>query len=75
MLRWAVAFCMQTLLQEVSAQAGGGKWSLTGSIAAAPPPGRACARQAVFRVADAGSRTLLAGVGLSNNLKVRDVVL
>lgn len=80
-LRWSLAchaasastyqtHCMQTLLQEVSNQADGSKWALGGSIDAALPPGRACAQQALFRVAAAGSDTLLAGVTVSNNMKV-----
>jgi hypothetical protein len=61
--------CTQALLQDVSRRAEQGKWDLAGSLASTPP-GQACAQQAVFRVADAGSRTLLAGIQLTNNLQV-----
>ena len=61
----------QALLQEVDNQAGADKWALAGSFGDALPPGQACAQQAVVRVADAGDRSLLAGIRLSNNLKVK----
>ena len=63
------ALVTQALLQDVSQRARNGKWALAGSLGG-PPPGQACARQVVFRVADAGSRTLLAGIQLTNNLQV-----
>jgi len=63
--------CAQALLQEVDDQAGADKWSLAGSFGNALPPGRACAQQAVVRIAGAGNNTLLASVRISNNLKVR----
>lgn len=63
------ALATQALLQDVSQRAEQDRWALAGSLASTPP-GQACAQQAVFRVADAGSRTLLAGIQFTNNLQV-----
>ena len=51
---------------------GPSKWRLAGSLdEKSMPPGRACARQATLRLANAGSRNLWLGVELKNNLVVR----